>query len=71
MQSRSSTACVIAESTDGYVLPCKIAVYKDNGKTIIGTQKPTALMQMIEYEAIEKIAQDIVNRLIACMDQAI
>ncbi|MGY0692769.1 hypothetical protein ACW2QC_08250 [Virgibacillus sp. FSP13] len=44
-------------------------VSQDNGKTKICMPKPTALMQMIEDEAIEKIAQNIEKRLI--MDQAV
>lgn len=55
----------------GYVLPCKVAIYKDNEKTKIGMPKPTELMQMIEDETIEKIAQDIEKRLIACINKAI
>lgn len=55
----------------GYFLPCKIVVYEDAGKTKIGMPKPTALIQLAEDESITKLARDIENRLMACIDKSI
>lgn len=55
----------------GYFLPCKIVVYEDDqGKTKIGMPKPTSLIQMVEEASLQKIATDIEDRLIACIDKS-
>ncbi|MFD1708320.1 DUF302 domain-containing protein [Siminovitchia sediminis] len=53
----------------GYFLPCKIVVYEDGGKTKIGMPRPTALIEMVSDSSIKEFAQDIEDRLIACIDQ--
>jgi uncharacterized protein (DUF302 family) len=55
----------------GYFLPCKIVVYKEGGSTKIGMPKPTALMSMIENQALKAMAADIEQRLIGCMEKSI
>ncbi|MFD1040221.1 DUF302 domain-containing protein [Virgibacillus byunsanensis] len=55
----------------GYFLPCKIVVYEDEGKTKIGMPRPTALIQMVNDESINELAEDIEKRLITCMDKSI
>jgi uncharacterized protein (DUF302 family) len=55
----------------GYFLPCKIVLYQEENKIKIGLPKPTALIQMVNDESLNKIAQDIEERLIACMNKAI
>lgn len=55
----------------GYFLPCKIVVYEDSGKVKIGLPRPTALIEMVNDETIKEFAQDIEDRLIACIDQSI
>lgn len=54
----------------GYFLPCKIAVYEENGTTKIGMPKPTALIGLVENEQLMALAQDIENRLITCIDRS-
>lgn len=55
----------------GYFLPCKIVVYEDNqGKTKMGMPKPSSLIQMVEDESLQKVATDIEDRLIACIDKS-
>jgi uncharacterized protein (DUF302 family) len=55
----------------GYFLPCKIAIYEDEGITKIGLPKPTALIGMIGGEALKSIAEDVEKRLIACIDKSV
>lgn len=55
----------------GYFLPCKLAVYVENGTTKIGMPKPTALIGLVENEALMNIASDIETRLTACVDKSI
>lgn len=52
---------VLAEDMSmNMVLPCRVSVYQDNGKTIIGMVSPVALMQASNpSEALKKIANDV------------
>lgn len=54
----------------GYFLPCKIVVYEENGTTKIGMPKPSALIEMVNNDSIKKIAVDIEERLIGCIDKS-
>ncbi|GGG23033.1 DUF302 domain-containing protein [Paenibacillus abyssi] len=55
----------------GYFLPCKIAVYAEDGVTKIGMPKPTALIDLVENEKLKGIAEDIEKRLISCIDRSL
>jgi len=55
----------------GYFLPCKIVVYEDKGMTKIGMPRPTVLIEMASDPSIKEFAQDIEDRLIACIDRAV
>ncbi|SMF25413.1 Uncharacterized conserved protein, DUF302 family [Paenibacillus barengoltzii] len=54
----------------GYFLPCKIVVYEADGKTKIGMPKPSALMNLMQDDALRSIAADVEARLIGCINQA-
>lgn len=54
----------------GYFLPCKIAVYEEEGRTRIGLPKPTALIGMVGGENLQSIAEDVEQRLIACINRS-
>ncbi|MCM3162057.1 DUF302 domain-containing protein [Metabacillus litoralis] len=55
----------------GYFLPCKIVVYSDRGRTKIGMPRPTALINLVNNEEVKKLAKDIEERLIKCIDESI
>lgn len=55
----------------GYFLPCKIVIYEEEGTTKIGMPRPTALTDMVQNDSIKKIAVEIENRLISCIDQSV
>jgi len=52
---------VLAEDMSmNMVLPCRVSVYEDNGKTYIGMVSPVALMEASgPSEALRKIATDV------------
>ncbi|WP_410511291.1 DUF302 domain-containing protein [Paenibacillus sp. BR2-3] len=54
----------------GYFLPCKLAVYEENGSTKIGLPKPTSLIGFVENDELMSIATDIEKRLIACVEKS-
>jgi len=54
----------------GYLLPCKIAVYEDNGTTRIGMPKPTVLLGLTGREDILQFAVEIEETLKGVIDRA-
>jgi uncharacterized protein (DUF302 family) len=62
---------VLAETAlVGYFLPCKIAVYEENGSTHIGMPKPSAMIELVENDQLKDIAADIEKRLIDCVNKS-
>ncbi|WP_216828495.1 DUF302 domain-containing protein [Alkalihalobacterium elongatum] len=55
----------------GYFLPCKIVVYTEDQKTKIGMPKPSALIQTVNDNELNQIAEDIEKRLIASIDKSV
>ncbi|MCL6442671.1 MAG: DUF302 domain-containing protein [Alicyclobacillus sp.] len=54
----------------GYFLPCKVVVYEADGKTHIGLQKPSVLMNVIGDPALASIAEGVETSLIKAIDEA-
>ncbi|MFZ3589752.1 DUF302 domain-containing protein [Bacillus sp. DJP31] len=54
----------------GYFLPCKIVVYSDKGQTKIGMPRPTALINMMNNDELKRLAKEIEDRLIVCIDKS-
>jgi uncharacterized protein (DUF302 family) len=54
----------------GYFLPCKIVVYKSEGKTKIGLPKPTALINFLNNPELKSIAEEIEQTLIQVIDKS-
>ncbi|HLO11971.1 MAG TPA: DUF302 domain-containing protein [Pseudoneobacillus sp.] len=54
----------------GYFLPCKIVVYTNDGKTIIGMPRPTSLISMLNDNKMKELAKDIEDRLINCINKS-
>lgn len=52
------------------VLPCRISVYEEKGKTVIATTKPTALLGLFGGSQLEPVAKDVEGTLIAIIDEA-
>jgi uncharacterized protein (DUF302 family) len=54
----------------GYFLPCKITVYKSEGKTKIGLPKPTALINILDDAELKEIARGIETTLINVLEKS-
>ncbi len=52
------------------LLPCRISVYKKDGKTVLSTIKPTALLAMFPNPELQKIAEDVEKTLVVIMNEA-
>ncbi len=52
-------------------LPCRISLYRENGKTILATLKPTALLAMFNSPQLSGTAQEVEETIVKIMNEAI
>jgi uncharacterized protein (DUF302 family) len=50
-------------------LPCRIAVYEENGRTVLATIKPTALLTMFRAPDAAAIAEEVESTMTRIMDE--
>ncbi|QQE80149.1 DUF302 domain-containing protein [Alicyclobacillus sp. SO9] len=53
----------------GYFLPCKMVVYEENGKTLIGLTKPTTLIGLAGDSRLASYAEDVETSLTQAIDE--
>lgn len=64
--------CVINVNKEyGVMMPCKINVYSEEGKTILITPEPTKMIEKFGMEGVEDIAQDVDNVLKKIIDETV
>jgi uncharacterized protein (DUF302 family) len=52
-------------------LPCRISVYEEDGQTMIGTIRPTAMLGLLsDSVALQAAAEDVERASIAIIDEA-
>lgn len=54
----------------GLLLPCTIAVYKENRKTKVSLLKPTKLLEILPNEKLKSLGKDIEPQLKETIDNA-
>jgi len=52
------------------MLPCRISLYEEGGKTILASLKPTALLAMFNAPQLEGVAQEVEESIIKIMNEA-
>ena len=52
------------------VLPCRISVYEEGGKTVVATVRPTALIGLFGDRGLEAVARQVEETLTAIVDEA-
>ena len=52
------------------MLPCRISLYEERGKTILATLKPTAVLTLFCVPQLEGVAQDVEETIIKIMNDA-
>ncbi len=52
-------------------LPCRISLYREDGKTILATLKPTTLLAMFNSPQLAGAAQEVENTIVKIMQEAI
>ncbi len=52
------------------VLPCRISIYEEGGKTILATLKPTTLLAMFNAPQLNEVAQEMEATIVKIMKEA-
>ena len=52
------------------MLPCRISLYEEGGKTILASLKPTALLAIFNEPQLESVAQEVEDSIIKIMKDA-
>ena len=52
------------------VLPCRISIYEEGGKTILATLKPTTLLAMFNTPQLKEVAQEVEDTIVEIMKEA-
>lgn len=52
------------------VLPCRISIYEEGGKTILATLKPTTLLAMFNTPQLNDVAQEVEDTILKFMTEA-
>lgn len=55
----------------GYFLPCKVAVYEDNGTVKIGMARPQMLISMLGHEDLAQVANEVEEILTTAINNAV
>ena len=59
----SAHEAILVEENIGLMLPCNVAIYKKQNKTVVSIIKPTVAMKMIGNSELEHIASAIEKKL--------
>jgi len=51
-------------------LPCRISIYKEGGKTVLATLKPTALLALFGAPQLEAVAREVEASIVKIMKEA-
>lgn len=66
----ADTALMI-DITVSLLMPCRINVYREDGKTVISTVKPKALVTMFNNNKLDAFANDVEEVLLKIIDQSV
>ncbi len=71
-QPRHAAAILKADMNVCLALPCRIAVFQDNGHTKIGTLLPVSLMSVFgDDPAMQAVAQQVQDAILAIIEDAV
>ena len=68
---KQAAAVLTADMGMNIALPCRISVYQDGGKTLIGMVRPTVLLASLSESAdLKKIAEQVEKDTVAIIEAA-
>ena len=59
---------ILAEENIGLMLPCNVIVYEKGSKTVLSVIRPTAAMQMVDNQELQKVAEEVEGQLKKAFD---
>ena len=51
------------------MLPCRISLYEEGGKTILASLRPTALLAMFNTPQLEAVARNVEETILKIMNE--
>ena len=69
-QPRQAKKVLDANMSVSTALPCRISVYEENGKTVLATLLPTALLAMFNAPQLEEVAREVEDTIVKIMKEA-
>lgn len=54
---------ILTEENIGLMLPCNIIVYEKGGKTVLSVIRPTVSMQMVDNGELQKVSEEVEEKL--------
>ena len=66
----AASEALMQDMTASAVLPCRISVFSQGGKTVLATVRPTDLMRATGLTGIDTLAEDIERDIVAMMDES-
>mgnify|MGYP001608627337 CR=1 FL=1 len=70
-QPQQAKKVLEADTAIATALPCRIAVYTEDGQTVLSMIKPTVLLALFHQPGLAATAQEVEGELTAIMDEAI
>ena len=59
---------ILTEENIGLMLPCNVIVYEKGSKTVLSVIRPTAAMQMVDNQELQKVAVEVELQLKKAFD---
>ena len=67
---QAASKALTQDMTASAVLPCRISVFSQDGKTVLATVRPTDLMRATGLTGVDTLAEEIEREIVAMMDEA-
>ena len=59
---------ILTEENIGLLLPCNVIVYEKGGKTVVSIIRPTVSMQMVDNAGLQKVSEEVEEKLKKAFD---
>lgn len=68
--AKAANEVLLRDPRIAVMLPCPIAVYRESGKTMISTMRPTAMAAMFPHKGLEPIAEEVERAVLEIIQEA-
>jgi uncharacterized protein (DUF302 family) len=66
----AASKALTQDMTASAILPCRISVFSQDGKTALATVRPTDLLRATGLTGVDTLAEEIEREIVAIMDEA-